>query len=382
MLLDLFSEANRAPAEVKVEINGEEIVDFYPFLMEASVETSRNEAWTATLVFETRRDENGRWVVQDADVFVPWAEIAISAVFGEREEAVFKGYLREVNTEMPEDAGTAKVKVECQDQSLRLDRTHKRESWGSEDIPTSDDLILLTILGSYGYQASMENASGQSGIVELAQDSSDIGFLKKRAEFNGYELIFYPDEVYFGPFRYQGEPQSTVLVYAGKSTNCLSLNIDSDGHQPDAVAFDLPAEEGEDAEEVVVWPDLELMGTTAANSTAAGLEDFIWKMSGEGGASRERLEAKALAKANDIDLHRLQGQGELDGTMYSHVLQVGQPVPVDGLGDWLNGMYYVDTVKHQFSAQGYKQQFSVLRNAYGDNLDTALSAPSALASVI
>ncbi len=382
MLLDLLGEKQRAPAGCMVLVDGTEIADLYPALVEVSVETGRGEAWAATLTLETRRDEFGNWLVQDASELRKWAPIDIFATFGEYREIVFRGYIREINTELPEDAGNATVKVECQDQSLRLDRSHNRTSWGSEQAPTSDGVILAALLANYGLRAAADSAQGQSGITALPQDDTDIKFLKKRAEFNGYELIFYPDEVYFGPFRYQGTPQETLMVYAGPGSNCLRLNVKEDGHQPDAVAIDVPAEQGEQARQEIVYPDLQPMGTEPANSRAAGLEPFTWKLSGESGANLERLRAKAQAKANDIDMHRVQGEGELDGTLYGHVLQAGLPVPVDGLGPRLNGAYYVDTVNHLFNANGYTQKFKLLRNAYGDNLDSLLPAPPALAGLL
>ena len=65
-----------------------------------------------------------------------------------------------------------------------------------------------------------------------------------------------------------------------------------------------------------------------------------------------------------------------------HVLRVGLPVPVDGLGNRLSGIYYVDKVSHRFSFEGYKQQFTLLRNAYGDNLDDVLGLGSVLSGVL
>ena len=130
MLLDLFSEKERAPAECVITVDGAEIADLYPFLLEVAVETSRAEAATASLTFETRRDELGKWTVQEAEVLVPWARIVISAAFGSRVEEIMRGYIREVNLETPQDAGAAQVKVECQDDSLRLDRAHNRKTWG------------------------------------------------------------------------------------------------------------------------------------------------------------------------------------------------------------------------------------------------------------
>jgi phage protein D len=382
VLLDLLSERQRAPASCRVLIDGTEVIELYPLLVEVTVDTSRTEAWTATLTLETRRDHSGDWLVQDGSTLRNWADIEVRATFGQQEETVFRGYVREINTELPEDAGGAVVKVECQDQSLRLDRSHNRTSWGTEEAPTSDGAILQVILGNYGLRAAADSAQGQSGLEELPQNDTDIRFLRQRAEFNGYELIFYPDEVYFGPVRYQASVQETLMVYAGPASNCLRLTVKEDGHQPDAVAIDVPAAAGEAARQEIVYPDLQPMGTEAADSRGAGLEAFTWKLSGESGADLERLRAKALARANDIDLHRLLGEGELDGSLYGHVLRAGLPVPVDGLGRRLNGSYYVDSVSHVFNADGYRQRFRLLRNAYGDNLDSLLPAPPSLAGIL
>jgi hypothetical protein len=64
------------------------------------------------------------------------------------------------------------------------------------------------------------------------------------------------------------------------------------------------------------------------------------------------------------------------------VLRSGLPVGVDGLGDWMSGVYYVDSVSHAFSPQGYRQRFRLLRNAYGDNLASAGGIGAALAGVL
>lgn len=382
MLLDLLSDKTREPAECVIRVNGEEIADLYPFLVEATVQTSRSEATTATLQFETRRDEMGDWLIQDAGILEPWAPIVIEAAFGDRNEEVMRGYIREVNAEYPEDAGAATLTVECQDDSIRLDRTHQRITWGSEEVPSSDSLILSTILSAYGLAPHPENGQGQSQVIALAQDDTDIKFLKKRSEFNGYELIFSEGVVYFGPMRLEADAQDKIMVYAGKESNCLNIKVNGDGHQADAVAFDVPDAEGDGSTEQIVYPDLPVLGPEHATSDNSGLEPFVWKMSGGSGSDVERLTAQAQQKANDLDLHKVQAEGELDGTLYGHVLRVGRPVPVDGLGHRLSGIYYVDRVSHRFSFEGYKQQFTLLRNAYGDNLDDVLGLGSVLSNVL
>jgi hypothetical protein len=86
-----------------------------------------------------RRDERGEWLVQDATglfddtpLMREWNRIRIVAAFGSHEEEVLRGFIRQIRAEYPEDAGAAKLVVECQDESLQLDREHRRRSWGSE----------------------------------------------------------------------------------------------------------------------------------------------------------------------------------------------------------------------------------------------------------
>lgn len=383
MLLDLFSGRDREPAECVITVDGVEITELYPVLIEVTVECSRTEAATATLTFETRRNELGTWSVQDAGILEPWARIVIAAAFGSREEEIMRGYIREVRLETPQDAGAAQVVVECQDDSLRLDRTHQRRTWGSSDLPTSDTLILSEILAAYGLLLHQDSDEGQNRLVGIAQDDTDIKFLKSRAEFNGYELIFHEGRVYFGAMRLEADPQSTILVYGGEATNCLSLSVRANGHQPDAVAYDAPTDSGDSVDSPEpVRSNLFVLGTSRADSSNAGLEDFVWRMSAEAGADAQRLQALAQMKANDLDIHRLQGEGELDGALYGHVLQAGLPVPVDGLGERMSGVYYVDSVSHSFTALGYRQRFRLLRNAYGDNLDMVTGLIGSLAGVL
>lgn len=367
-LSNLFSDAVRAPAECVIRVDGEEITDLYPFLLDVTVECGRARSAEGKLSFESRRDELGRWTIQDEEIFVPWKSITIEAAFGTHVETVLDGFVRQVEATYPEDQGTATVIVACRDVSLLLDREHVRRAWGTEEEPISDAQILEEIVaGRYGLSLNSANASGQDGLIQQHQDSTDITFLRKRAAANGYELVFDVDGVYFGPMRVDGEAQATIMVYAGPATNCLGFSVAADGHVPDKVAFDLAASEGTDLEEEIVEPDVTLMGTTGADSGSFGLGDFVWRLSREGTRSKEEQIAVAQGKANAFAM-KVKARGELDGSLYGHVLRVGLPVGVDGVGSWLGGTYYVDTVTHRFSPEGYRESFTLLRNAYGDNL--------------
>jgi hypothetical protein len=73
----LFDQTERAPGECIVSIDEQEIADLYPFLIEVSVDTSREAAAEAMLKLETRRDVDGSWIVQDDARIRPWKRLKI-----------------------------------------------------------------------------------------------------------------------------------------------------------------------------------------------------------------------------------------------------------------------------------------------------------------
>ena len=105
MLLDLLGDRKREPAECVITVGGLEIDEFYPLLTEVTVDCSRASASIARMRFETRRNEQGRWTVQDAGVFVPWATVKIEAAFGNQREEIMRGYIREVAADYPGESG-------------------------------------------------------------------------------------------------------------------------------------------------------------------------------------------------------------------------------------------------------------------------------------
>jgi hypothetical protein len=375
-LLDFLSGKHREPAECVITVGGEEITDLYPYIVEVRVECSRKDAWTGTLRFETRRDENGVWSVQDGAPLRPWQPIVIEAAFGSTVEEIIRGYIRRVYATYPEDPGATAVEVELQDGSFELDRQHIRKAWGA-DAPTTDAAILTEIAGKYPLSLDPDNEPGLTGLT-LNQNLTDIRFLRARAEANGYELILERGSLYFGPLRLEASPQETILVYAGRDTHCYSFNVDADGHWPDAVGYDVAPEIGSEPVHQDISPDLLSLGTEPADSSGSGLSPFIWRLDRPGSVSAAELDAYTLGRANELAM-RVHAQGELDGSLYGHVLRVGRPVGVDGAGTTMDGIYYVDSVTHVFSVDGYRQSFTLLRNAYGDNL---VPGASVLAGVL
>src|SRR5881394_2703674 len=125
-LIDLLSPKLREPAECVIKVDGEEIVEFYRFLTEVSVDATRARWCEGSLHFESRRDERGNWAVQDQGVFANWKRITIDAAFGAHTKPVLDGFMQEVSADYPPDQGSATVTVKCRDATYQLDREHVR----------------------------------------------------------------------------------------------------------------------------------------------------------------------------------------------------------------------------------------------------------------
>lgn len=366
-MFDLFDTKTRAPGECLVSIGDAEITDLYPFLMEVTVDTAREAASEAVLIFETRRDIDGSWIIQDDDRIRPWKPLRIDAAFGEETEEVMRGYIREIAVEFPEDSGGSRVTVKVQDDSLFLDRTHKTRPWGVPN-KTTDGVIATTIIGEANLVPDGTPGNGQSDL-ETNQDETDAAFLKKRAEANGYEVIYRRGMIYFGPRRLTAAAQPNIMVYAGPDTNCITFNVTDDGHKPDAAAFDVASGEGATTETRTLTPNLDSLGPEPATSVQTLDDGFVWRIRKEGDSDPAHAEILAQEKANQNSM-KVAATGALDGARYGHVLLTGLPVGVDGVGSRHAGNWYVDKVKHVFNPEGYRQEFELQRNAYGDNLET------------
>ncbi len=365
----------RQPATCKITVQDEEIADLYPYLIEAQVEMSRGASTVCTLTFETMRLEDESWSVQDAGLFVPWNTFKIEAQFGDYTEEIMRGYIKTVKAETPEQMGEAKVTVTCQDETLLLDREHIRKRWSSEDEPMTDGEIAQEIAGDSNLDVEAEE--GLTNIT-LNQDGTPIRLLRERAEANGFELYIREGKLYMQPPQLDEDPQTSIMVYAGAQTNCLRFSVAYDGHRPDEVGVIRAADTGTEMETETFSPDLTVLGRQAATSEDAGLVPFVWQLQRPAGGSLEEVRARAQAKANQ-NAWKVRADGELDGALYGHVLLTHKIVGVYGIGDTFSGLYYVDTVVHNFDQNGYRQAFKLLRNATGQ--DSEPIVPDSLAAV-
>lgn len=381
----LLDPGIRQPASCLIEVgeNFADIGDIAGLVSEVEITANRGEAATGRIVIADRRREDGQWIAADSGLFTRWAPIKVSADFQTHVEEVFRGFITQPRPTYPNSPGDTRLELRIQDESAALDREHMRTVWGA-DAPMTDKDILAELVAPLGLSVDGESGDGQSS-RSLAQDSTPITFLRERAAANGYDMIFAEGAVYFGPMRLDGEAQSAIMVYAGRATNCLDLDIDDDGQHPDEVRFDhAPHDEGAEPVTETLSTDLSPLGASPVADEGADLgTPSVWRVSREGDETEEELRARAQALVNQHSF-RVRASGSLDGSLYGHVLKAGRTVSVDGTGIRYGGTYFVESVVHRFTQDGYRQQFQLIRNATGEDtgpLGALSAAGSAIASV-
>jgi hypothetical protein len=380
----LLNPGFRQPASCLIEVGSsfKSIGDIANLVTEVQVTTSRAEAAVGSIIIEDRRKEDGRWIAADAGLFAPWTPVKISADFQTHIEEIFRGFITTPKPSYPNSAGETRLELPMQDESCALDREHMRKVWGDKG-PISDKAILEEMVRPLHISVDTTSGQGQSS-RSLSQDATPIVFLRERAAANGYDLMFAGGEVYFGPKRLEGVPQAAIMVYAGKATNCLNLEITEDGQRPDAVQYDqAPQKDGTTPVTDTVKVNVRALGKNPVAQAGANVgTPSVWRISREGDETEQESKVRAQALVNEHSF-RIRANGEIDGSLYGNVLQAGRTVTVDGTGERHGGTYFVDKVAHRFSQDGYKQQFELMRNATGEDasaLGPLSSAGSAIAS--
>jgi len=339
-------ERLRQLAQYIIKIDDREIVDFYPFLTQVNVETSRTEAAVCTLTFVSMRNERGMWNIQDSALWSPWRRISIEAVFGTYRAEIMRGFIRSIQLDYPDDM-SASVTVTGQDESILLYRTHVQKTYSTFEQPLKDELLIRELLKP-NWTGNQVNAAEGTTCGNLYFEGTPISLIRDRAALNGYEFFIREGKVYFGPPRLTGEPQPVISVYAGKASNCSKFSVRQlpDGIQPEV-------KPGKSCSSVS-----QAFGTTVACRKEHGL----WHIHMPRGHTLSKCEARAKTNAKEA-AWKISATGELDGSAYGHVLLPNRTVRVDGIGSTYSGLWYVDEVKHSFSADGYRQSFKLLRHA-------------------
>ncbi len=350
---------SRNPGECIVKIGGSEFSEFYPNLQRTEVRMTRKGSAQAKLTFAMIRHE-GRYDLAEDSRIRTWAEIEIIVVFGDSEQPFFKGYIQQIDTDLPEQGHVATVTLTCQDSMAAMERNQRNRQWEER----TDQDIISEIISAYNM--SLNTELPPSAPNSHHQTQTDYRFIRSlvgqshewylRSNAAGVQEFFY------GPPRTTAEASGTnIMVDAGRDTNCSAFNVSYDGYTPDRIRVSTAPLSGDEISIAEENSAVQLMGSTPADSSQSGLEEFTWNQPPGNGNNEQSAQASAQANADENAL-KLKATGKLIGTAYGQLLLPGTMVEVGGTGN-NNGKWYVDTTTHNFDSTDYVVDFQLIRNA-------------------
>jgi len=307
----------------------------------------------------------GRWDLLDSGLLGRLTNVKVGVRIGDGpSQPLIDAFLIDLRAELSSEPGRSSVEVVAMDASALLQLEQRVRSWPEQ----SDAQIAEAIFAAAGLATEVEptQPARDRRHETTVQRGDDLGFLRRLAERNGFEVYIdvAPDGRgvgHFHPPRLERKPQAVLNVNMGPATNVDGFKVRHDMLRPTAARA-----AGLDAETRREQP---VEAETARRALGAAPA---------GGGERRRLEllsgtelsqASELQTAAQAVVDRAAMALSAEGTVYpadlGQVLRAKHPILVRGAGRELSGTWYVTRVRHELGGEGYAQQLELSRNATG-----------------
>jgi len=292
-----------------------------------------------------------------------WNHVSISAGFDMKTRSLFYGYITHVRPHIEPDTSQCVLEVWGIDSSILMDREEKLVAWENK----KDSDIAREILKEY---PSLEKVIEDTKVVHnkevstIVQRETDMQFLKRLAERNGFRCYIWDRKIYFhNPSLKQGR-QAVLTFKLGEEGVLRRFSAEVNGLSSTAACmYQVDRSKKEIMEAVVSEGDRYRLGTRGPSSYYPPDTPL------------PRAYVAMNAAFNKVEMERLcrgmveesewfvTAEGEVAGNKLGDILRPGGIVIVSGVGKIYSGYYYVSHVTHSFSPDGYVQHFKVKRNA-------------------
>jgi phage protein D len=348
-----------------LKIDDEEATDLYDDLVGLEVELSDSLPATFRLSIALAKDPStGDWRYQDDEKFRIWKPVSIAVGFVDSgTEDVLRGYITRVEPRYTTDVGQSVLEVSGIDASVLMDREEKLKDWPDK----SDSDIAREILGSYPLEADVDDTEivHEETMSTVIQRETDLKFLRRLARRNGFDCYVEGTTAHFRNVVPQDTRHPILAAHFGEETTLRSFKATVDALRPARVSM---FQIDHFTKEVLVAE------ADSLTEDALGALDAT-KLLPDGSAGRPtvyvannavtgRPEMDALCQQLfDDGATFVSGEGEVDSSVYQHVLKPRGLVTIKGIGETYSGEYYVSFVRHTLTRGGYRQSLRVSRDA-------------------
>lgn len=312
---------------------------------------------------------------------VPLIRVVLVTTFGGLPQVIMDGIVK--HHEVVPDAmqGTSRLVITGEDLSAVMDLT---DNSGTPFPGMTPDLRVLTLLGKYAMFGVVPNVVPVlTPDVEVppdkipSQQGTDLAYIQQLARETGYVFYIQPgplpgmSQAYWGPQVKIGVPQPALNVNMDTWTNVESLNF---RYEPQAAVTPIVYIQDQTSGMTLPIPIPSVNPLDPPLGAIVPIPQKTEDMKDTAKLPPAQALMLGLAKASDT-ADVVSGDGTLSVLRYGGILQARQLVGVRGAGLAFDGLYYVESTRHQLKLGEYKQSFTLKRNALVSNLPVVPTAP-------
>ncbi|MEO6998299.1 MAG: contractile injection system protein, VgrG/Pvc8 family [Terracoccus sp.] len=254
--------------------------------------------------------------------------------------------------------GSSTITVEGMDRSVELDRQDVQRLWQD----TNDAAIAETLFSEHGLAAQVDStpSGADSDTYSPQQSATDWAFLQGLAGRNGFDVhVASINGVVTGVFTkvdVNAAPQSTLALgygaLGGAATASVQLLAGQEVHVTRTVPGTSDVDVASDRGQGHAMGTRSLGGVTLVRTHTAGTVSVLdAKSTATAMAERSAFGATLTVTLTSAD---------------SPLLRARRTVAVSGLGEALDGLWLVRSVRHTVTPGGHSQALGLIRNALGN----------------
>lgn len=311
----------------------------------------------------------------------PLTRVILVATFGALPQVLMDGIVK--HTEVVPDAmsGSSQISVTGDDLSAVLDMV---DFSGLPYPGMLPNIRVETILAKYAMFGLIPNVLPPiTPDIELpidkirSQKGTDLAYVQELAKECGYVFYVVPgplpgvSQAYWGPQVKIGVPQPALNVNMDSWTNVESLNF---SYEPQNAKTPIVTIQEPISKASIPIPIPTVNPLDPPLGVFVPIPTDTENMEDMAKYTPAQAIMVGLARASEL-ADVVSGQGTVDVVRYGQILQARQLVGVRGAGPAFDGLYYVDTVRHNLKLGEYKTSFTLKRNALISNLPVVPTMP-------
>ena len=320
-----------------IKIDGEAISKIYG-VISIVVSKEINKISSANIIIQDGSASKQDFEISNEETFIPGKEIEILAGYRTDTDPIFKGIIIKHGIKVKSN-GNSMLVLDCKDEAVKLTIGAKNKYF----VDKKDSEVIEEIIGTYSLDADIEATDvTQKDLVQF--NCTDWDFILSRAEANGKICINNDGAIQIKAPALDGA--SALTLAYGKDIIDFDAAMDARTQYQavkavtwDTVNFDIAETDATD-------PAMDGNGNITPSDLAAviGLEALNLKHTGM--LPQEELQAWADAQLLRSRLSKIRGRVRFMG---SSLLNPGDVLTLEGLGDRMNGDVYVSAIRHEIS---------------------------------